>query len=236
MSDYPPLTLVKRRKYNPRPYVLTAAQRRTRDRMAVYQRPGRVLRSLAEQKFFDTAISFTVDATGEVPVTGQLNLVPQGNTDSTRVGRSITITSINFGGSMTWQPAATTTSGGQIHVWIVLDTQCNKAAATATDVFTSTNFQYPLRNLANEKRFKILRKFTEVFNPEAGIQTAFGYVVKPFSYYKKCNIPITFDSSASTGAIGTITENNLFLLAGTDGLQDDTVTVGGNCRIRFTDA
>ena len=31
-----------------------------------------------ELKFFDTALSFTCDATGEVPATGQLALIPQG--------------------------------------------------------------------------------------------------------------------------------------------------------------
>jgi len=190
-----------------------------------------------ELKFFDTDVNFTVDATAEVPSTGQFSLIPQGVTQSTRVGRKAMVKSIHLHGYCSVAPGAV---GGSdpIVLYLMLDKQCNGAAATVTGdtgIFTSANVMQMNVNLANGDRFKILKRIELVMNAQAGVVGALAPSVKTFNWYGKCNIPIEFDPSASTGAITTIRSNNIFLVAGAAGQTDDTVTCLGTCRLRFSD-
>lgn len=194
---------------------------------------GRFAGRDAELKFFDTALAFNLDTTGEVPATGQLVLIPQGVTESTRVGRKCVIKSIQIRANLTFQPGAAATAATNGYIYLVQDTQTNGAAAGVTDVLTSNNLAVAMRNLANSERFKIYKLFAWSFVSTAGVTTAYNDVRKQWTYYKKCNIPLEF--SSTTGAITELRSNNLFLLAGTDGGADDTVIVGGTCRVRFSD-
>lgn len=186
-----------------------------------------------ELKFFDTSLSFLIDATGEVPATGQLALIPQGVTESTRVGRKCTIKSIAMKGNLLYAPAAAASGSTNAVMYLVLDKQCNGAAAGATDVFTGTNFVTLFHNLANSQRFVVLKTWKWTINSSAGATTAYNNVSRMWSGFKKCNIPIEY--SSTTGAITEIRSNNLFLLASSDGTSDDLITIGGTCRLRFSD-
>lgn len=194
---------------------------------------GRYAGRNAELKFFDTTNSFTFDATGEVPATGQLVLIPQGVTESARVGRKCVIKSIQMRGICVNVPAAAATSATTCYMYVVLDKQCNGAAAAATDVMTSTNFSLSFHNLSNSQRFVVLKKFRWTFQPGAGVTTAYNNSERAYDFFKKCNIPLEF--SSTTGAITEIRSNNIFLLAGSDGQSDDLVTLAGNTRVRFSD-
>lgn len=194
---------------------------------------GRFAGQNAELKFFDTALSFNFDATGEVPATGQLNLIPQGVTESTRVGRKCVLKSIHLKGSVTFTPAAAATAASTAFMYLVLDKQANGAAAGITDVLTGNGMQIAFNNLSNSQRFMILKKFKWTMVPTAGVTTAYNNTTKHFEKFKKCNIPLEF--SSTTGAITELRSNNVFLLAGTDGLSDDTITMNGACRVRFSD-
>lgn len=186
-----------------------------------------------EKKFFDTAISFAVDATGEVPATGQLNLIPQGVTESTRVGRVCQIKSLQMKIQCTYVPGVDTNGVGVMYLYLVQDKQCNGAAAAATDVLTSTDYKTAMINMSNSQRFRILRRWEYTFQSGAGVQTAFGRDVKVINEYVKMNLPLEF--SSTTGAITEIKSNNLFLLAGSDAVTDDSINVAGTVRVRFTD-
>lgn len=188
-----------------------------------------------EIKFFDTALSFNVDNTGEVPATGQLTLIPQGVTQSTRVGRKCTITSIQIRASVVNSPGASTAGATICYIWLVLDTQANGAAAAITDVFTTNDPQSALINMANSMRFKIMKRWTFDLNSQSGVTTAYNPVARHIDYYKKCSLPVEY--SSTTGAITEIRSNNLFLLAGAvgPGTSDDTVGVNGACRLRYAD-
>lgn len=188
----------------------------------------------AEQKFFDTTLNFTVDATGEVPATGQLTLIPQGVTESTRVGRKCVIKSVTIHAGAYLVPAATATSSGVVSMFLVLDKQCNGAAAANADVWSSGDLNIAMRNLANSSRFVVLKKWKFGINSQAGATTAYNNQSRPLDYYKKCNIPIEY--SSTTGAITEIKSNNLFLMAGCNALLDDLVTISGTCRLRFSDS
>jgi len=200
---------------------------------------GRYTGATPELKFFDTAISFTVDATAEVPASGQLSLIPQGVTQSTRVGRKAVVKSIRVHGVAILEPAAAAVSNAAIWIYVIQDTQCNGAAATVsgdTGVFTSASLQQANMNLSNGQRFKILHKFACTLTPQSGATTALNNVSKQLDWYGKVNIPLEFDAAADTGVITTIRSNNIFLVAGSYGAGgDDTVTFSGTCRLRFAD-
>lgn len=183
-----------------------------------------------ELKFFDTALGFTFDTTGEVPASGQLALIPQGDTESTRDGRLAYIKSIQMRGTLTFAPAAAATAATVCYLYLILDTQANGAAAAITDVFTTNGMGDNFLNLNNSSRFRIIKRWIFEFNPPAGATTAYNNTIKAFEYYKRCNIKIDWNSTA--GAITEIRSNNLFLMAGAVG-SDDTVTMAGNCRLRF---
>lgn len=186
-----------------------------------------------ELKFFDTALAFAFDSTGEVPATGQLALIPQGDTESTRDGRQAVIKSIQIRGNMfnttaLWGNAAEVAP--IVYLYLVLDTQCNGAAAAITDVFTSNAMHSAMLNLNNSSRFRILKAWQWNATPYAGVTTAFNGNIKQIEFYKKCNIKM--DWSSTTGAIGEIRSNNIFLCAGASN-GDDIITFSGNCRLRF---
>lgn len=193
---------------------------------------GRYTGSSAENKFFDTAISFTADITGEVPATGQLNLIPQGVTESQRIGRKCTLKSLQIRLNSFFDPAANNLPA-ILYLYVVLDTQANGAAAAVTDVMTSSVMGTALLNLANSDRFVILKRYTREFSLGAGVDGAYGAVSHTWNHYMKLNIPIEF--SSTTGAIGEIKSNNIFLLAGSDGNTDDLITVTGTARVRYSD-
>jgi len=195
---------------------------------------SRLSRGLAiEKKFFDTNLNFTVDTTGEVPATGQLCLIPQGTTESTRVGRKCQLKSIQVRFTAQYIPGADTLGCTSYYILLVQDTQCNGAAAATTDVMTSTNLSWAMLNMANSQRFRILARWSGVLQSGAGVSAAYGRDEKIVDFYRKLNIPMEY--SSTTGAIGEIKSNNLFLLASTDNTTDDTINILGNCRLRYTD-
>jgi len=195
----------------------------------------RVRRGLkVEKKFFDTALAFNVDTLAEVPATGQLNLIPQGVTESTRVGRQCTVKSLQVRYTITYTPAADTVGAANAWVYLVLDKQANGAAAAVTDVMTSTDFNVALLNLANSQRFKIIRRWSHSMQSGAGVSGAFGKDLKTVDEFIKTNKTLEF--SSTTGAITELKSYNYFLMAGCSGAAvDDEVSVTGAVRLRFTD-
>lgn len=206
----------------------------------VARRPrGRWSGNPEELKFFDTALSFTVDNTAEIPVTGQLALIPQGDTQSSRDGNKAFVKSIYVHGIMYFAPGAATSAATVVYMYLVQDTQANGAAATVADansgIFTNANLALAARTIVNTERFRVLKAWTVEMNSQAGVSGAFNGLMKAFSFYKTCDIPLLFDASAADGSLPTIRTNNIFLVAGTGGLNDDEVTVNGLCRLRFSD-
>lgn len=189
-----------------------------------------------ELKYHDlTANDGVVDANGD---TVALNLIPQGVTATTRVGRVCTIKSIGYHWCAVLPDIVSVSNvvSDTMRIMLVLDKQANGAMPSITDVLTTATFQ-SFNNLANSKRFRVLYDKNIVLNPTgislnvAGTGFAHGEVAIRGSFYKKCNIPIEY--SSTTGAIGEVKSNNLFLLyisaAGLVGMQ-------GTLRLRFTDS
>lgn len=194
----------------------------------------------AELKFFDNTLSINVSTTGAVPTGGQLCTIPQDATQSGRVGRKIIIRRIvcNLTAVFNVTGAAATVGGDRVRFVLVQDTQCNGAAADynslGNGVF-ATNGVDALRNLDNVSRFKILKNWDFSLNSTAGVSGAWAQVSRPMNAYISCNIPIEYDNSVTTGAIGSIRSNNIFLLS-CCAATNSGVSVVGNIRLRYLDA
>lgn len=192
-----------------------------------------------ELKFFDTALSFNVDTTMEIPASGQLALIPQNDTQSGRDGRKAVVDSIFIKFQTTNTSATSLVSNTLSYIWVIQDRQANGAAATVsnadTGIFTTASAPTSQLVLANADRFKILKKFY-CYNLRDGSAHSANTGTITIAYYEayiKCNIPIEYDASAATGALTTIRSNNIFLVAGSDQVSDDTMQIDGSCRLRF---
>lgn len=191
-----------------------------------------------EVKFFDTALSIPIDTTGAVE--GSINLIPQGATESNRIGRQCTITSVYIRAFLQWQAnmAQSIYQLAQVRFALVLDKQCNGANATYTDVYATNSVTSP-RNLSNAERFHVLKEWQWIPDHPA-VTTSDNWATaansiancphKDADFYKKVRIPLEF--SSTTGAITEIRSNNLFLV-GMSAAGDDIHTVVGTARVRF---
>lgn len=209
-------------------------RKRKRKQKSSFIRTGRKRQAgpTAELKFFDTVQSFTVNNRGEVPSTGQLTLIPQGITESTRIGRKCVIRKIQVKLSLTYDPDVVTSGVAQTFIYLILDHQCNGAAADVTDVFDTGSFENTFENVANSKRFDILKTWVHNFTTGAGVSMAFAKVIKQVTFDLRCKIPIEY--SGTSGVLTEITSNNIFLMAG-EFLASDDVSVFGIVRLRYTD-
>jgi len=187
-----------------------------------------------ELKFYDVSISEPFDATMGIPNTPTSLVVAlaQGTGESERIGRSIRVKSIQIKGRLISDPTTTTSYSCDAYMWLVLDTQANGANPAVTDVFTSATASSALVNLDNSQRFRILKKWHWNFGVTAGVAAAYSARSHSVDYYKKCDIPIEY--SSTTGALTEIRSNNLFLICGSLG-GDDSVTLSGVARVRYTD-
>lgn len=199
----------------------------------IYKRP---LQSSGELKFIDVDLS----APGSIANTYEMvNLctIPQGDTESNRIGRKVTVKKINIELFPTGvSEAAVGSTSGSVKILLVLDTQTNGAAWTATDLM-ETDSIYSFANLANNQRFRILKSKVMTFSSGGMVATGAAYasseIAKYLRWSVKCNIPIEYDNSLTTGVISTVRTNSLWLAAvGTD---TGHVSFAGRARIRFVD-
>ncbi len=187
-----------------------------------------------ESKFLDTTVSDAPITAGMV--IANLTVIPEGNTESQRVGRKVTIKSIHVKGTLTLTAAtALASTTDKVFGMLVLDKQTNGAAFAATDLL-DTDSIISFRQLANTQRFSILMK--KVWTMSAGgaapTGAAFGFsqVIRDVNINKRCNIPMEYDNSATTGAITTVRSNNVYWVTQSgSGLVVSALTA----RIRYVD-
>jgi len=199
---------------------------------------GRFSGPQAERKFLDTSLNTIGSIT-----TGQEKLlctiVPQGNTESERIGRKIRVKKMSIKGILTLAAAtAEANSSAAVKLMMVMDTQTNGSAFAATDLLETDAFS-SFNNLANSSRFRVLKSKTMIFKCGGGAPTgaafAFSEDVKAFNWNIKCDDIIEYDNTAITGAVGTHRSNSIWFVA--QATTTGIVTLGNaNCRIRFTDA
>lgn len=201
-----------------------------------------------ENKFADseaTATNLTTTIARVDPTSGStqcLTAVAQGDGESQRDGRRYKMNSLHVRGmiSMSAVTGGTPQVPVIIRVAIVLDTQSNGAALTATDVFktatTAAQNVHAFRNLQYSQRFRVLYDKSYTMNAEAGaydgINADWPSTKKQFKI--NINIPETWaivDTSATTANITSVTDNSIHLLAWADGTN--LATIRYESRLRF---
>ena len=193
-----------------------------------------------------------------------LTYLKQGTNANQRIGRKITLKSINFKGvAQIVQDAQTDIT---IAVWLVLDKQANGTPFTAADVFGkpasgaggADGGQVPVTQIqagplivasnyliANSQRFQILgRKQFTLHNQipfTAGAAGARGGAQGSINFYKKVNLQIEY--GGPTGLINEIKSNNIGLICCATGNlnaaenedNQPNYLIYGNMVLRYTD-
>lgn len=177
---------------------------------------------------------------GVIATTGTLNQVVQGDQTFQRNGKQIMIKKIH-GRLQVIFPSQTVVanSSSNYRIMLILDQQANGAAPAASDILGYPNgtvaqpvSSVAFNNLENSERFRVLLDVNRPMNQMFYATTATGIVQHFIKFNKRCNIPIIYSASTTTGALATIKTNNLLLLTASD---TGLVQLTGVIRIRYTD-
>lgn len=206
------------------------------DRVGSYY--GRYSGRGAELKFHDVDHDDAVITAGGT-IVPTINIIAQGVTESTRVGRKCTIKSIHWRyriNLIEQDAVATPPAGDTVRVMVYLDRQCNDAAAGVTDILETNSWQ-SFRNLANTSRFQILLdklvniNYNNLASDNAAVVSSTVHD-QDYIFNKKCNIPIEFNNVANDGSLATIRSNNIgTLLVAARG----NAVMASKFRLRFSD-
>ncbi len=224
--NYPPARRIPRRR---RRFI------RGRDRVGGFY--GRFSKKGGELKFHDLDIDDAAIATNGTISQVSCLTIAQGTSESTRIGRKVIVKGINwrFNIKISSQTSAANTTD-TVRVILYLDKQTNGATATVTGILESDDFQ-SFNQLANKSRFRTLMDRTyDLVVPTmadlAGPSTNTGEVVINDTFFKRCNIPIEYDNTFTTGVIGTMRSNNIGVLLLSQGGH---AGFDSKMRIRFAD-
>ncbi len=195
---------------------------------------SRALGSDKERKFHGLSDESNTFTTAGARV--NLNLIPQGVTEITRIGRKIFVKVINLRLSFILSPQTSVQvpATSRVRFLLIQDKQCNGALPATTDILETAD-EMSYLNLANQSRFRVLKDWLETMDSPGGagdgsVANDWSGKQHVFKYHKKCNIPIEFNST--TGAVTEITSNNIIVLA----LANNTNAIWSIwCRLRFTD-
>lgn len=190
-----------------------------------------------EKKFLDTDIGTAFGTLTANMEKSNLNIIPQGDGESERVGRRVTITDIHIQGSLVLAPPTAASNGSDaVKLMLVVDKQTNKATF-GTTVLLEADAIYSYRKLPNATRFQVLWSKTFELNSGGGAASGAAYVFSEnrvtFNKTIRCNIPVEFNDDAATGAIETQTVNSLHMT--TQCATGAIVALEGNARIRYYD-
>ncbi len=197
---------------------------------------GRYAPSGTELKFHDVNLD-DVSVSSSGTVTPTINIIPIGTGESDRIGRKCTITAVNWKFRLDLpirDALALPADLEEVRVVLFLDKQCNGATAAVLDLIETADVR-SYRNLSNSGRFVFLHdkiyslNYNNLASDGAGLVSSTQKSMS-LSVYKKCNIPIEYNSTA--GAITEIRSNNLGVL-----LISANATVGfeSRFRLRFSD-
>ncbi len=190
----------------------------------------RKLKSLmnVEQKFFDVTSAATniVDGVGAIV---QLTNMPQGNTDITRNGAQVKLTSWTFKAIVTISPSIAV-DGDSITVMLIEDKQTNQAIYTTADLLASVANLISVvssLNLDNKFRFKVHKRWIFQLNSSSGPR-------KVLKFYKKLGNDLKLRFDGSTPSIADLTTKSLSLLVISDAATNVPQITFFN-RLRFVD-
>jgi len=203
----------------------------SRSRSAVRWTPYVRKAKAGEEKFVDTTVAAGNPAAAGTILSSSLNVIPQNDTLNGRDGRKCVVRKLDFRGrTLLASQGSLGAAHDMVRYILYKDKQCNGATATVTNILSTASF-YSHYNKEEEDRFTILRDFTVNLQPPAGyLAAATANYEKPFRISCWVNDEVTFDSTATTGALATCRSNNFGLLA--IGLQGNA-TCDYVCRTLF---
>ncbi len=203
-----------------------------------------------DQKLTQSNLTAPTDAsTGErdPSATVLLNTVVQGDGESNRDGRKITMRSIFIEGviDVAIQASQSTANNAtSIFIALVMDTQTNGATLNSEDVFTNPGANAilaasPFRNLQNIKRFRVLAtvKMT-LANPALANATSFSAdtgiiqngLQRRFRIFRRLSQQVTYTNTTET--VANISDNSLHIIAFCNN-TNLVPTISYNSRLRF---
>ncbi len=154
-----------------------------------------------EKKFFDLAsANYALNTTGSIT---HIDVVPQGNTVQSRIGRKYRLTGLQIRGNAQSEATTTVTTGAMYIIW---DRRPCGALAAITD-FLETAHGVSFTNRDNSSRFKILKKMRWSFAGESDTTTGANpgrmYDVDEYIDLKRHGLVAEATTTDTTGAIGT---------------------------------
>lgn len=161
-----------------------------------------------EFKYHDVgAANYACDATAGVVT--YLNDIDVGNTAVTRIGRQITIKSIQVEGIIVQEDAIC--GPNLVRIMIVYDKQTNGAAPTIADIMGGQS-SIRFRNLDYRSRFVILYNKTFVIGQVDNTATQAVCDARPrkVKLYRKCNLKTVYDGTA--GGVADCATGGLFMI------------------------
>lgn len=211
-------------------------------RLANVEKRIRTLAADEELKYKDTIFTATSSSTA---TTDLLNGIALGTTQITRLAAMIHMTSVQWKFAFTTPTSVLTPV--RFRFLIVVDRQANGATPAAggdplagspavlnNSVIGIT--QCPIQ-YENQKRFRIVRDKTVVFNPQMSLQdanpaNAVVATTREFTGYARLGINVKYGDDVAT--IAGINTNSLLFITVTDNATNSTIT--GGSRIYFKDA
>jgi len=183
-----------------------------------------------ELNFKDTTLSLSFDSSGSLTL---LNGLTQGTTSSTRIGRRVTVKSIEWRFNCS---TSTLTNWTSNRFMIVVDTQANAATPAFTDIYDSLS-PSTLRNVSNMPRFKVLYDSDE-FIMIGNLSTSPGndLIARAFKGYLRVNIPVQYNVGTA-GTIADIQTNAIYFVAvgNSSASTTNTDVFNSQVRVRYTD-
>lgn len=213
-----------------------------------------------ELKYFDAQLgsdtSITVMAPTGTILMSSLNLIVQGTGNNQMLGRKVTITKISVRATVvkgaaqdavgTWP--ATIAGSANYRLALVLDKQCNGAAATAAQIYdvdgSGSVGIFSMNKLEYSQRFQILKTWEGSFNCDIlpvmnSITNFVNWNTSDMRRYvddtinKEIDLEFSTPGTPGTRVISEIRSNNLLLVGFSSGSQ---CGIAMNARIRFKDA
>lgn len=194
------------------------------------------LNQAGELKFHDVDLDDAVVAVGGA-VTSTVNIIAEGNGESTRVGRKCTIRSIHWRYQVQLPEVdaqGTPSPGETLRVMMYVDKQCNGATIANTDLLATADWQ-SFRNLSNSSRFVVLYDKNHTLNYSGLASDGAGVVSQgnrqiEVVWNKKCGITLEYDNPA--GGLANIRSNNIGVM-----LVSSRGAIGfeSKIRLRFSD-
>lgn len=175
--------------------------------------------------------------------------ISRGTGPDQRVGNLITVKSLNFKTTVVLGAAAPSSSfSGSYKIFIVLDKQANGTTPSVLDIWergvstpgVTASINSNL-NITNSSRFQILKLFkgslqVTPYYDSTVPQLGRGSASRLINFSMKCNIPIKYSNTNTSGANSGITDNNIWIFAFSDDIGDTQLQViNPITRIRYTD-